>query len=120
MSRRDDRISIQQMLDHVEEAVALAAARTRADLGTDRMFFLALVKLVEIAGEAATRVSEPLRAAHPEVPWREVVGIRNRFVHGYDAVDDAILWHVVTQDFPPLAERLRGVRDSLSPPSRQA
>lgn len=87
MSRHEDRVSLLQMLDHAEEAVVLAGGHTRGDLESNRMFFLALLKLVEIVGEAATRVSEPLRLAHPEIPWRELIGTRNRLVHGYDAVD---------------------------------
>ena len=85
MSRHDDAITLRQMLDHTEEAVALAKGRARADIETDRVFFLALLKLVEIVGEAATRISEPMQAAHPESPWREIVGTRNRLIHGYGA-----------------------------------
>jgi uncharacterized protein with HEPN domain len=58
MSRHDDRVSLRQLLDHIEEAALLAGERTRADLGTDRVFSLALLKLVEIVCEAGTRVSE--------------------------------------------------------------
>lgn len=106
MSRHDDSLSLRQMRDYVEEAVALARSRTRAELNADRVFALALLKLVETVGEAAGRISEPLRAAHPEIPWREIVGMRHHLVHGYDAVDMDILWNVATLDFPPLAENL--------------
>ena len=78
MSRHDDRVTLRQMLDHIEEAAALAQGRTREDLETERVFFLALLKLVEIVGEAATRVSDSMQNAHPEIPWREVIGTRNR------------------------------------------
>ncbi len=103
MTKRDDRVSLQQMLDHIKEAVSLAQGRTRADLESNRLFFLAILKLVEIVGEAAMRVSETTRSARPEIPWRQIIGVRNRLVHGYDAVDRDILWEIVTSDFPPLA-----------------
>jgi uncharacterized protein with HEPN domain len=109
MSRHEDTVSLRQMLDHIEEAVALAQRRKRDDLESDRVFFLALLKLVEIVGEAATRVSQAMQAAHPELPWREVIGTRNRLIHGYDAVDYDILWEIVATDFPPLAKPLRTV-----------
>lgn len=109
MSRHDDRVTIRQMLDHLEEAVALARERTRSDLDTDRLLLLALLKLVEIVGEAATRISAATQAAQPEIPWREIIGTRNRLVHGYDSVDGDILWNIVTVDFPPLATQLRGL-----------
>lgn len=57
MTRRDDRISMRQMLDHANEARQLASGRTRAELDTDRVFALALTRLLEIVGEAAARVS---------------------------------------------------------------
>jgi uncharacterized protein with HEPN domain len=107
MSRHDDSVTLRQMLDHIDEAVALAANKTRADLGTDRLFSLALLKLVEIVCEAGTRVSEPAQAGHPEIPWRSIVGTRNRLIHGYDDVDYDILWDIVTVDFPPLASQIR-------------
>lgn len=103
MARHDDSVTLRQMLDYIEEAVALAKDRTRADIESDRVFFLALLKLVEIVGEAATRISEPMQAAHPGIPWREIIGTRNRLIHGYDAVDYNILWDIVTADFPSLA-----------------
>jgi uncharacterized protein with HEPN domain len=67
MSRHDDSITLRQMLDYVEEAVALAKDRTRADIKTDRVFFLALSKLVEIVGEAATRISDSMQAAQRKI-----------------------------------------------------
>ncbi|MFH1970065.1 MAG: HepT-like ribonuclease domain-containing protein [Verrucomicrobiota bacterium] len=109
MSRHDDTITLRQMLDYIEEASALAQGRMRADIESDRMFFLALLKLVEIVGEAATRVTEATQTAHPEIPWREIIGTRNRLIHGYDAVDYDILWDIVTADFPPLAAQLKRI-----------
>ena len=97
------------MCDHVLEAVALSKGRSRNDLDSDRILFLAMVKLVEIVGEAATRVPDFTQADHPEIPWHEIVGTRNRLIHGYDAVDNDILWNIVTLDFPTLATRLRAL-----------
>lgn len=109
MSRHEDTVSLRQMLDHIAEATSLAKGRTQRDLETDRVFFLALLKLVEIVGEAATRVSQPMQDAHREIPWREIIGTRNRLIHGYDAVDFDILWEIATADFPPLAEQLKSL-----------
>ena len=106
MSRHDDVLSLRQMRDHLEETLALTRGRQRADLDADRIFALAPLKLVEIVGEAAGRVSEKTRAVHPEMPWREIIGMRHHLVHGYDAVDYDILWTVATADFPPLAKQI--------------
>jgi uncharacterized protein with HEPN domain len=107
MSRHDDSLTLRQMLDHIDEAVALAGNKTRADLSTERMFSLALLKLVEIVCEAGTRVSEAVRTANPQIPWRALIGTRNRLIHGYDDVDHDILWDIVTVDFPTLAIQIR-------------
>lgn len=97
------------MLDHVQEAITLTQGRARVDLDSDRVFFLAVLKLVEIAGEAANRVSEVMQKAHPEIPWRQIIGTRHRLIHGYDAVDNDLLWNIVTGDFPPLAAQIRAL-----------
>ena len=107
MSRHEDTVSLRQMLDHIEEAAAIAKGRMREELESDRVFFPALLKLVEIVGEAATRVSQATQAAHPEIPWREIIGTRNRLIHGYDAVDYDIPWEIVVADFPPLAQQVK-------------
>jgi len=86
-----------------------AKDRTCRDLESDRMFFLALLKLVEIVGEAATRISDATQARCPAIPWREIIGTRNRLIHGYDAVDYNVLWDIVTADFPPPALRIKAL-----------
>lgn len=85
----------------------MCRGRTRAQLDSDRMLNLALVRLVEIVGEAANRVSKPGQAERPEIPWRAIIGMRNRIVHGYDEVNFDILWAVIHDDLPPLIEKLK-------------
>ena len=62
-----------------------------------------------IVGEAATRISKSMQATHPGIPWREIIGTRNRLIHGYDAVDYDILWEIVSTDFPELVRELRAL-----------
>lgn len=106
MSRHDDRISMRQMLDHAREAAEIARARSRKDLDDDRILNLALTRLIEIIGEAANRVSDETRRAHPDVPWPQIIGMRNRVIHAYDQVDLDILWNVVELDLPALIDQL--------------
>ena len=112
MSRHDDRISLAQMLDHAREAVAMAAGRTRHELDTDRMLMLALTRLIEIVGEAARRVSKKARSEHPDIPWSQIVGMRDRLIHGYDVVDPDLLWDTIELDLPPLVMQLRQVLET--------
>jgi RHS repeat-associated protein len=100
MSKRSSDIRLRHMLDHAREAVAPAEGKTREDLDRDRLLELALVRLLEIVGEAASRVPEEERARYPQIPWAQMVGLRNRLVQGYDAVDLDILWQIVAVDLP--------------------
>ncbi len=109
MSRRDDSISIRQMLDHAREAVGIAASRSREDLDRDRILNLALTRLIEIIGEAANRVTSATQAEHPDIPWPQIIGMRNRVIHAYDEVDLDILWDVIELDLPPLIEQMEQI-----------
>ena len=115
MSRHDDRTRMRHMLTHAEETVGMARGRSRGDLDSDRQFNLALVRLMEVVGEAASRVSAEGRQRHPAIPWPEVAGLRNRLVHGYDKVDFDILWDIVQDDLPRLIAELRKALASAPP-----
>ncbi len=106
MTQRNDQIALRHMLDHAREAVDMAVGKTRDDLESHRMLQLALTRLTEIVGEAATRVSPATRQRWPNIPWPQIIGVRNRLVHGYDAVDLDILWDIVKIDFPHLITEL--------------
>ena len=112
MTQHDDTARLRHMLDGAREAVAMAEDRTRADLDSNRMLELALVRLIEIVGEAAARVSEAGKTRIPLIPWRQVVGMRNRLIHGYDAVDRDVLWDTLHDDLPPLIEQLRAALET--------
>ncbi len=106
MSRRDDRVPLQHMLDHASEAVELVRGKEREDLEGQRLLQLALVRLVEIVGEAAGRISKEAQARYPEIPWPQIISMRNRLIHGYDFVDHDILWQTLQEDLPPLIQML--------------
>jgi uncharacterized protein with HEPN domain len=103
--RDDDRIA--HMVEACEEAEAFLAGRTREDLDADRMLQLALVKLVEIVGEAAKSVSAETRARNPEVPWSAAARTRDRLTHHYFEIDLDLLWSTVTESLPELLAVLR-------------
>jgi uncharacterized protein with HEPN domain len=102
----EDLVRMRHMLDAAREAVVLSRGSGPEALADDRVLSLALVRLLEVVGEAAGRVSEGTRTAHPEVPWSQIVGSRNRLIHGYDPVDLEILWMILSDDLPRLVEAL--------------
>lgn len=109
MRPHDDTVRLRHMLDSAREAVDLSQGRSRDDLDADRLYNLAMIRLVEVIGEAAAGVSEVTRTAHPRIPWPEMVGVRNRLIHGYDQVDFDILWDILQLDLPPLIQQLERI-----------
>jgi uncharacterized protein with HEPN domain len=104
------------MLDHGKEAMGFIQGKGRADLDTDRMRTLALVRLLEILGEAAGRMPAEVCTAHPQIPWAQIVALRNRLIHGYDSVDLDILWQILSMDLPPLIAQLESILAAENPP----
>ncbi|MFW6118912.1 MAG: DUF86 domain-containing protein [Planctomycetota bacterium] len=111
MTRHEDTVRLRHMLEHAREAVELTEGKSRADLDSDRTLELALTRLVEIVGEAAARVTPQTQERCQQVPWPDIVGLRNRLVHGYDSVDLDILWAIIRDDLPPLIATLEDVLD---------
>lgn len=104
------------MPEAAAQAMAFTRGRVRHDLETDQMLELAPTRLVEIVGEAAKHVSQPVRDLDPNIPWKGICGARDRLAHGYFAVDRAILWKILTEDLPPLEARLQSIGHALSTP----
>jgi uncharacterized protein with HEPN domain len=94
------------MLDAAHEAIEFAQGRARVDLNGDRKLVLALVKDIEIIGEAAYQVSQTARNQLPDIPWDDIIGIRHRLVHAYFDINLDILWRTVADDLPPLIAEL--------------
>ncbi len=115
MLPEQDRIRLQHMLDAAESALRFAQGRRREDLDTDEMLTFALVRALEIIGEAAAQVSEHSRQALPRIPWREIVGMRHRLVHAYFEVDLGRVWDTTVHYVPDLLEELETALRRNSP-----
>jgi uncharacterized protein with HEPN domain len=111
MPQHDHRIRLRHMLRHSREAVSMAEGRQRSDLESDRKLELSLTRLVEIVGEAASKIHRDDRERYPSIPWAQIVGMRQRLVHGYDVVDLDVLWDTITDDLPPLIAELERLVD---------
>jgi uncharacterized protein with HEPN domain len=103
---RDDQVYLQHMLDMARKARALADGKSAEDFEEDEVLRLALRHLLQIVGEAASRVSPQCRMENPEIPWDEMVGMRHRVVHDYMGIDEEIVWKTVVDDLPMLVRIL--------------
>lgn len=110
---RRDRLRLQHMQDACDAVLEFMAGRTEHDLITDKLLLSAVTRQIEIIGEAANMLTEQLRLAHPEVPWRQIVGMRHRIIHEYFAVQTDTVWDVVRADIPVLRERIGAILATL-------
>ena len=97
------------MLDASREARDFAKGRHRTDLDNDRMLTLALLKCLEVIGEAAARISREAQINYGNIPWNDIVGMRNRLVHVYFDIDLDLIWETATQNIPPLIGELEKI-----------
>jgi uncharacterized protein with HEPN domain len=107
--REDDRVRVTHMIDAIESAIKFAKGRSRADIEGDQMLQFALVRAIEILGEAASKISAEGRSQEPDIPWGVIIGMRNRLVHAYFDIDSDIVWTTVTQSLSPLLPLLRAL-----------
>jgi len=106
---KNDLVRLRHMLDAAREAVAFVKDRSRAGLDSDRMLVLALLKDIEILGEAAGKVGDSTREKNPNIPWQHIIGMRNRLIHGYFDVNLNIVWTTVTGELPALIDELEKI-----------
>ncbi len=107
--RAEDIVRLRHMIEAAEQAMQFVAGRGSTDLATDRMLQFALVRAIEIIGEAATKVSDEVRSAHANIPWKAIVGMRHRLVHAYFDVDANVLWVAATVEIPALLAQLQAI-----------
>ncbi len=105
----DDANRIHHMIEAAEAARRFIAGRQRTDLENDQMLLFALVRAIEIIGEAASKLSADTQAAAPSVPWSSIVAMRNRLIHAYFDINTAIVWKTVTEELPQLLPQLRAM-----------
>ncbi len=113
---KSDRTRLRHMLDAAKEALKSTSERTRSDLDTDLLWTLGLVKCIEIIGEAAARIGEETKERNPQIPWAQIVAMRNRLVHLYFDIDPDQVWNAVKEDLPPLVTELQKMLDEDSLP----
>lgn len=106
MSPKNDYVYIGHMIDNANKAISFIARLNRSDFDQDEQLRLAVTHLLQIVGEAARRVSVEFREAHPEIPWKAIVGMRSKVVHDYFSVDDDVIWDTIKNDLPALVKQL--------------
>ena len=108
--RAEDLVRLRHMVEAAESAMQFLAGRQQPDLDEDRMLLFGVVRAIEVLSEAASHISaEEMRATHAGIPWRAIIGMRNRLIHAYFSINTAIVWQTVTQEIPVLLPQLRAL-----------
>jgi uncharacterized protein with HEPN domain len=110
MSSHDPKVTLLQIQDAALKAQEICSEHASLDsLLEDWKATAALERFIEIMGEAVKRLPADLREEHPEIPWREIAGTRDRLSHGYDDLDYQVLWEAVQTDIPDLLAVIDGM-----------
>ena len=104
-----DQHRIRHMIEAAQQAISFTYGRQRTNLDTDVQLRLALLRALEVIGEAANKVTPETRAAYPGIAWAKVVGTRNRLIHAYFDVDLDIVWKTTAESLPELVSMLQDV-----------
>lgn len=107
--QKHDLIRLRHMLDAARESIHFTRNKTKSSLDTDRKLVLALIKSIEIIGEAAAHVTKEGREQTPQIPWPSIISMRNRLIHAYFDINLDIVWQTINEDLPPLVIELEKI-----------
>jgi uncharacterized protein with HEPN domain len=111
---REWRFYVDDMIAFAERVLAYAHEFDQVSFLASGLNYDAVLRNIELIGEAATHIPEGIRAANPQIPWRLVIATRNRLIHGYLGIDDDVVWTITSKDIPALLVQLRGLKATLT------
>ena len=106
------RLYVQDMIDFGEKVLAFTEGLNQGEFVSDVLIYDATLRNIELIGEAATHVPDEIRKENAHIPWRVIIGTRNRVAHAYLGIDDDVIWSIIQEDVPALLPRLRRLLDS--------
>ena len=113
MKKRDYRDYLQDIIDSIDDIESFTENMSFEDFGKDRKTINAVIRSVEVIGEATKKIPRSIRNKHPSIPWKKMAGIRDKMIHEYFGVDIEILWKTIKEDIPSLKPLIQDVLKSL-------
>ena len=105
----EDRVRLQHMLDAAQEVRDFMGAHSYDDFCENRLLVNGVVRSLEVIGEAAAQISPELKKNSSEIPWRDIVSMRNRLIHAYFDINYKVVWRTAKEDVPMLIEQLKRI-----------
>lgn len=109
MKKRDDKVYLNDILDAIGQIETYLEGIPYDCFYRDRMRRDAVVRQLEIIGEASRGLSQPFLARHPEIPWQDIIGMRHKIAHDYFIVDIRVVWDTAKNDLSPLREQVNRI-----------
>lgn len=114
MRKRNYRDYLKDIIDSINDIEAFIENMSFEDFAKDRKTINAVIRSLEVIGEATKNIPKSIRDKYPSIPWRKMAGIRDKMTHEYFGVDIKILWKTIKKDIPPLKPLIQNVLESLS------
>ena len=114
MKRRDYKDYLQDIGDSIDDIKSFTGGMTFEDFTMDRKTINAVIRSIEVIGEATKRIPKSIRGKYPSIPWKKMTGMRDKMIHEYSGVDVEILWKTVKEDVPSLKPLIQNVLKDLS------
>lgn len=112
--KKDDSIYLRHIIDAFMQIEDYMDGVSHDEFFSDKLRQDGVIRQLEIMGEAARNVSEDLRNEYPQIPWRQMIGLRNRMIHAYFNVNLQIVWEIVQGDIPDLKRETNRILDNIS------
>lgn len=112
--KKDDSVFLNHIVDAAKLIGEYLAGASRDGFVANRMVQDAVIRELEVIGEATKNISEDLRSKYPDIPWNKMSGMRDKLIHGYFGVDLDAVWDTATKDIPELAKRIESILRSIS------
>lgn len=103
---QSDSVRLKHMLEAAQTCLQFGANRVRIDFETDQMLSFAVIRALEVFGEAASRISNEFQKKHTHIPWRAIIGMRNRLIHAYFDIDYDVVWNAINNEIPRIIPEL--------------
>ena len=114
MSKKDPLVFIEHIIENINDIELFSEGLKRKDLEKDRLRHKAIIRSVEVIGEAAKNIPLQIRNKYPEIPWKDISGTRDTLIHRYFGIDFDILWNIIRNDIPLLKKQISKIKKDLT------